>query len=160
MGKVGKEIIGLNIDQLIERLNKALADEWLAYYQYWIGAKVVSGIMSDKVAAELEEHALEELKHADMLTERILQLGGIPILNPNDWKEQTNCGYSAPKDFNVRPILKQNIEGERCAIAIYKELLEFVRGKDDISFQIILEILKEEVKHEDDLENILENDLS
>ena len=116
--------------------------------------------MSDKVAAELEEHALEELKHADMLTERILQLGGIPILNPNDWKEQTNCGYNAPKDFNVRPILKQNIEGERCAIAIYKELLEFVRGKDDISFQIILEILKEEVKHEDDLENILENDLS
>lgn len=160
MGKAGKKIVGVNVDKLIEMLNKALADEWLAYYQYWIGAKVVCGIMSDKVQKELLEHATEELGHADMLVERILQLEGIPLLNPKDWQEKTVCGYSAPKDFNVKPILEQNIEGERCAIDVYKNILEFVRAKDDVTFEIILKILKDEIKHEDDLENILENDLS
>jgi len=40
MGTKGREIVGMDIDKLIELLNKALADEWLAYYQYWVGAKV------------------------------------------------------------------------------------------------------------------------
>jgi hypothetical protein len=35
--------------KLLNLLNKALADEWLAYYQYWIGAKVVKGPMKDAV---------------------------------------------------------------------------------------------------------------
>lgn len=159
MGKAGKKIVGVDVNKLIDLLNKALADEWLAYYQYWIGSKVVSGIMSDKVQSELLEHATEELLHADMLTDRILQLKGKPILDPKEWQSKTNCGYLVPVDFNVKPILEQNIEGERCAIEIYKEILEFVRSKDDITFDIILKILKDEIKHEDDLENILENDL-
>ena len=84
MGTKGREIIGVNVDKLIELLNKALADEWLAYYQYWIGAKVVVGPMRGAVVAELEEHAGDELKHAGMLVDRIIKLGGTPILKPED----------------------------------------------------------------------------
>ncbi|HEY89612.1 MAG TPA: ferritin, partial [Thermoflexia bacterium] len=59
MGTRGRSmIVGLDVDELIVKLNKALADEWLAYYQYWIGAKVAAGPMRGAVAAELEEHAL------------------------------------------------------------------------------------------------------
>ena len=43
MGTRGTEIIGMDAGKLVEELNKALADEWLAYYQYWLGAKVVAG---------------------------------------------------------------------------------------------------------------------
>jgi len=57
MGTKGREIVGLDVDKLIELLNKALADEWLAYYQYWIGAKVAKGPMRGQVVFELEEHA-------------------------------------------------------------------------------------------------------
>jgi hypothetical protein len=35
----------------------AFADEWLAYYQYWLGAKVVKGPMKEAVIAELLQHA-------------------------------------------------------------------------------------------------------
>ena len=53
MGTKGREIVGLDVDDLLEMLNKALADEWLAYYQYWVGAKLAKGPMRGTVAAEL-----------------------------------------------------------------------------------------------------------
>ena len=53
MGQKGRSIVKMDVDELINLLNKALSDEWLAYYQYWIGAKVVKGPMKDAVIAEL-----------------------------------------------------------------------------------------------------------
>ncbi|MBN2230345.1 MAG: ferritin, partial [Candidatus Thorarchaeota archaeon] len=115
MGKRGREIVKLDVDELLGLLNKAFADEWLAYYQYWIGAKVAVGPMRGAVVGELMEHAMEELKHAGMLTERIIQLGGTPLLKPSDWDKHTNCGYEAPSDPSVKKLIEQNIEAERCA---------------------------------------------
>jgi len=43
MGTRGRTIIGMDVDELLKLLNKAFADEWLAYYQYWVGAKIVKG---------------------------------------------------------------------------------------------------------------------
>lgn len=155
MGTKGKEIIDLDIKKLIELLNKAFADEWLAYYQYWVGAKVVTGPMRGVVAGELLEHAGDELRHAGMVADRIIQLGGTPIIKPSDWYKLTNCGYEAPDDPFVEPILKQNIKGEQCAIAVYKKLADMTRGKDDITYQMSVEILNDEVEHEEDLEAIM-----
>jgi len=47
MGTKGIEIVGMDVQQLLSLLNKAFADEWLAYYQYWLGAKVVKGPMKE-----------------------------------------------------------------------------------------------------------------
>ncbi len=116
MAQKGREIVKMNVDELINLLNKALADEWLAYYQYWIGAKVVKGPMKDAVIAELDLHATEELSHAVLLTTRIIQLGGTPVLSPAEWMKITNCGYDAPADPYVEKVLEQNIKGEQCAI--------------------------------------------
>jgi bacterioferritin len=157
MERKGKGIVNVDVDKLLELLNKALADEWLAYYQYWVGAKVVQGNMRNQTVSELQEHAEEELKHANMLVDRILQLGGTPVLKPEDWYHLTNCGYEAPSDPSVESILKQNIKGEQCAIDVYKQLMEFVKEGDYITFSMAAEILKEEVEHEDDLISILED---
>lgn len=157
MGTKGKEIVGVKVNELLKLLNKAYADEWLAYYQYWIGAKVAKGPMRGLVAAELEEHASDELKHAGMLTERIIQLGGTPLLKPEEWYKMSNCGYDAPTDPNVKTLLKQNIKGEQCAIEVYNNLLNFTRDKDPITYNMVLDILKDEVEHEEDLQTILED---
>ncbi len=158
MGTVGRKIIkDLDLDKLIKLLNKALADEWLAYYQYWIGARVIEGPMSSAVIGELEEHAEDELRHADMLVERIVQLGGTPLLKPEDWYKDTNCGYEAPEDFFVLKILKQNIKGEQCAIETYDKLVELTAGKDIVTYNMVVEIMEDEVEHEEDLEVILNN---
>lgn len=155
MGTKGREIVGVDIKELLKLLNKALADEWLAYYQYWVGAKVAVGRMRGIIAGELKEHAEEELGHAEKLAERILQLGGTPLTHPDQWKKESNCGYDEPVDPNTRKLVEQNIKGEQCAIAVYQKLLQMVEGKDAITAHMVLEILEEEVEHEEDLEAIL-----
>ena len=157
MGTKAREIIGIDVDKLIEMLNKAFADVWLAYYQYWVGAQVAKGPARGGVAAELEEHAAEELEHAEMLTERIIQLGGTPLLKPEDWYKMTNCGYEAPEDPYVEVLLEQNIEGEQCAIGVYQQLMELTKDTDPITHNMVLEILTDEVEHEEDLQAILED---
>lgn len=157
MGTKGLSLVKLDAKELIELLNKALADEWLAYYQYWVGAKVIKGPMKGEISAELVEHANDELRHADMLAVRILQLGGTPILDPKEWQEKSHCGYAAPSDPLVKALLDQNIKGEQCAIDVYEKLAEMTKDKDEITYQMVLEILKDEIEHEDDLQALKED---
>ncbi len=151
------ETLGVDVNDLIESLNKALADEWLAYYQYWVGSKVIKGPMREAAAAELLEHANDELRHADMLSNRIMQLGGTPVLSPEEWNKIGNCGYESPEDPFVKRILEQNVKGEQCAIQVYNSILEKVKDKDPVTYEIVLEILTDEIEHEDDLQAVLED---
>ncbi len=157
MGTKARELAGADLKKTVTLLNKAFADEWLAYYQYWVGAKIACGPMRGAVVSELEQHAGEELKHAGMLTERIIQLGATPLLKPEEWYKMTNCGYDAPENPGVKAILKQNIKGEQCAIDVYKKLAEAVQGKDPVTYHLALEIMKDELEHEEDLEALLED---
>lgn len=157
MAQKGREIVKMNVDELISLLNKALADEWLAYYQYWIGALVVKGPMKDAVIAELTLHATQELAHAVLVANRILQLGGIPVLSPLEWMKISNCGYDAPSDPYVETVLKQNIKGEQCAIKTYNYMLDITREGDPVTYNMVLGILAQEVEHEEDLDNLRED---
>ena len=92
-----------------------------------------------------------------MVIDRIIELDGKPVLSPKDWYKFTTCGYEPPKNFNSISILKQNLKAERCAIEVYNKLLKKFKYKDEISHYIILKILKDEIKHECDIETILED---
>ena len=155
MGTKGREIVGMDVNHVIELLNRAFADEWLAYYQYWLGAKIVVGPMKDAVIAELVQHATDELRHADMLSNRIIQLGGTPLFSPQKWLEMSNCGYDERVDPFVKKILEQNVHGEQCAISVYHSLVGEVGLKDPVTYKIVVQILQDEVEHEEDLQALL-----
>jgi len=157
MGTKGREIVGEHAERIVELLNKALADEWLAYYQYWMGAKIVSGPMKDAVIAELMQHATDELRHADMVSSRIIQLGGTPVTTPRKWFDLTNCGYEEPADPFVEKILEQNVAGEQCAIGVYNALMKEVAGKDPVTYNLAVQILQDEIEHEEDLQALVED---
>lgn len=158
MARRGNSIIkGLDINDIITQLNRAYADEWLAYYQYFIEAKVVKGIMKDAAIAELTQHANDELRHANMVSDRILQLGGTPLLNPKEWFTHTNCGYEEPTNFDVVNILEDSIKGEQCAISIYSSLADMTRDKDIVTYDIVSQILADEVEHEEDLQALYDD---
>lgn len=155
MNKKGVDILSLDVEKLIDMLNAALAEEWLAYYQYWIGAQLVEGPMRAEVEAELMEHAAEELAHADRVAKRIIELNGTPLLDPQEWAKVARCKYEAPTDPYVEAILAQNIRGERCAIQRYQEIAAYTDGKDYVTHAIAIQILAEEVEHEKDLDDFV-----
>jgi bacterioferritin len=157
MGTRGTSIVGMDVNELLRLLNAAYASEWLAYYQYWLGAKLIKGPMKDAVAAELNLHATEELAHATLLAGRIVQLGGIPVLEPRQWYDLSPCAYDAPADPYVGVLLDQNIAGEQCAISTYKDLMDRTLNKDMVTYNLALTILTQEVEHEEDLQSLKED---
>jgi bacterioferritin len=157
MGTRGREIVGKSVKKVLKLLGKAYADEWLAYYQYWLGAKLAKGPMKEAVMAELLQHAADELRHADLVSNRIIQLGGTPATSPKDWYELTNCGYDAPVDPNVMKLLEQNIKGEQCAISVYNAMMKETRDDDPVTYNLALQIMTDEVEHEEDLQALQED---
>lgn len=155
MGKKAVDIANLDVEKLILMLNEALSEEWLAYYQYWIGARIMEGPMRSEIEPELLLHATQELGHAVLVVDRILQLGGTPVLNPNQWSSFARCDYAEPVDPYVEAILEQNLDGERCAIQRYEEIAQYTIGKDLATYQIAITILGEELEHEHDIESFL-----
>jgi bacterioferritin len=155
MGKKAVDIVNLDVNALIQMLNEALAEEWLAYYQYWIGARMMEGPMRSEVEPELLLHATQELGHAELVVNRIIQLGGTPILNPDKWKGFAKCSYDEPTDPYIEVILEQNLKGERCAIQRYEEIANFTYGKDHVTYQMVTTILNDELEHEHDIEDWL-----
>ncbi len=152
MGKKAIDILKIDVPKLIDMLNAALSEEWLAYYQYWIGARLMEGPMRSEIEPELLLHATQELNHAVMVADRIIQLGGTPVIHPKEWFKLSRCKYEAPEDPYVEAILEQNLTGERCAIQRYKDIADFTSGKDHTTHQIATTILGEEIEHENDIE--------
>lgn len=153
MGKEAKKIASVDVEKLIGMLNAALAEEWLAYYQYWIGARLMEGPMRSEVEPELLLHATQELNHAVLVVNRIIQLGGTPVINPKDWTKLARCSYDEPSDPYIEVILEQNLKGERCAIQRYQEIADYTAGKDHSTHQMAVQILNEELEHENDIED-------
>ena len=79
------------------------------------------------------------------------------MLDPEEWKKLTNCGYDVPSDPFVKKILEQNIKGEQCAIGVYRKLMDITKDIDPITYEMALEIMRDEVEHEDDLQSLLED---
>ncbi len=151
-----KERIDINL--VLEQLNMALAEEWLSFYQYWIGANVIKGAMRSDVQREFYQHAMEEFEHAKLLAERIIQLEGTPLLNPHRWFEYAGCAYEEPdEDFESTHLIKQNISSERCAINRYQEIAQLTDGKDFTTCDIAKHILAEEENHEQELQDFLDD---
>ena len=153
MGKEAIKVSSVDVKKLIKMLNAALSEEWLAYYQYWIGARLMEGPMRSEVEPELLVHANEELNHAVLVVNRIIQLGGTPVINPKDWEKLARCTYDEPSDPYIEVILEQNLKGERSAIQRYQEIADFTVGKDHSTHQMAVQILNDELEHENDIES-------
>ena len=114
MAKGSLEILKNKIDvsKVLEQLNAALSEEWLSFYQYWIGSSYGRRRYASRNSKRAAKHAEAEYKHAKLVADRIIELEGVPVLNPKKWFELARCQYSAPDDFDVQKILFQNVIAE------------------------------------------------
>src|SRR3990167_3899358 len=93
MGKKAREIVEIDLKDLIKDLNMAYCDEWLAYYAWWYMAQAVEGTGYEDMAELLNKIAKDELEHAQELAERIIELGGLPTNVPGNLAKNANAPY-------------------------------------------------------------------
>ncbi|OQB08990.1 MAG: Ferritin-like domain protein [Candidatus Omnitrophica bacterium ADurb.Bin205] len=158
MGKKARAITEISLKDLAKDLNKAYADEWLAYYLYWYMAQTVSGRNYHGVKAALEKLAKDELEHAGELADLISKLGDVPVANPMDLEKNANAPYLLPpkNTADINRIIRIVSEAEAEAIEVYNKLAKKTFGKEHVIYQVITHILSEEIDHEEMFENLLE----
>lgn len=159
MGNQARKIVGLDIKEVIEDLNKAYCDEWLAFYLYWYMAQTVSGPAYEDLQEFLKKLAKDELEHAEEVADRIVKLGGVPLSNPLFLEKNANLPYVAPPQStgDVKQLIQAVLKAEAGAIDVYQKLAQKTFGKDHATYTLVTHILSEEIDHEETFENLLES---
>lgn len=144
----------LDTNTVVKVLNEALATEIVCVLRYKRHYFVAKGIHSESVRTEFLEHATEEQAHADRLAERIVQLGGLPDLNPEGLASRSHSQYDESE--GLRQMLLEDLVAERIAIESYREIVQWLGDKDPTTRKMMEEILASEEEHADDLVSLLE----
>jgi bacterioferritin len=140
---------------VIKLLNEALATEWICTLRYKRHYFMAKGIHAETVASEFLEHAKEEQQHADLIAQRIVQLGGAPDLSPDGLSSRSHAEYV--EGDTLEDMMKEDLIAERIAIDSYRELIAYLGEADPTSRRLMEEILAKEEEHADDLASLLEN---
>jgi bacterioferritin len=141
---------------VLELLNDALATELvcvLRYRNHHFISGAIGGIAGFAVKAELLQHANEELAHADLLAERITQLGGKPDFAPAQLATRSATDYSVSD--SLRAMLTEDLVAERIAVETYAGLVRFVADQDPTTRRLLEGILAQEEEHADELADFL-----
>lgn len=157
VAKQFNNLIVTDQETIVNMLYKALADEWLAYYQYWAASHCTRGEGKVDVDPEFEEHAKEELEHAEKIIIRIKELGGRSFVSVSDFDKFCSVPNIGAPSQDPCELLKITIKAEEDAINFYKELEKLSRGVDPTTNRIVKQILEDEEKHLYDLNMLLED---
>ena len=134
--------------KLIDTLNSLLADELTAINQYIVHAEMCEDWGYGKLHHGFEKRAIDEMKHAEKLIGRILFLGGTPIVTNLN---HIRIGGEVPKQVeNDRAAESGAIKAYNDAIALAGEL------RDYATRDILVQILNDEDRHMDELEELLD----
>ena len=133
---------------VIEFLNQALTNELTAINQYWLHYRVLNHWGIRKLAEYERHESIDEMKHADVLAERVLFLDGLPNFQAIN---RLKVGET------VEEILKADLALEMEAIPLLKEAIAHCEGvRDYVSREIFERILESEEEHVDFLETQFE----
>ena len=149
------ENYGADRDTVIKLLNDALATEIVCVLRYRRHYFMAHGINSESIAAEFLEHANEEQMHADQIAERIVQLGGNPNFSPEGMLDRSYSEYVEGK--SLIDMLKEDLVAERIAIDSYREIINYLDGKDSTTRRMLEEILAVEEEHAEDLLSLIQD---
>jgi len=134
--------------KVIAYLNKVLRNELAAINQYFLHARMFKNWGLQKLNDHEYHESIDEMKHADMLIERILFLEGLPNLQDIG---RLRIGENTPE------ILRCDLELENEAIPELREAIAYCESvKDYVSRELFETILEGEEEHVDWLETQLE----
>jgi bacterioferritin len=130
--------------KVIAELNAALKEELTAINQYFLHAEMCENWKYNKLGDFIKKQSIDEMKHAEMLIERILFLDATPTMSE---AMQLNVGQ------NVRDQLQADLKLEIGAVAMYNNAIKIAREEgDNASRELFERLLKDEEEHVDWLE--------
>ncbi len=132
---------------LMELLNKSIARELQVVIQYMWQHVLWSGVKGFAVKDELKSIAIEEMKHAEAIAERLNYMGGVPTTKPEPIFIMSSLKEMIERD-------KQDEEG---AINLYRSIIEVAKQeKDPVTALLFEKILTDEEDHHDIFSTLLE----
>ena len=131
-------------EKVIEFLNEALKNELTAVNQYWLHYRMLDNWGIKRLAAFERHESIDEMKHADKLSERILFLDGLPNFQ---MLGRLRIGE------NVEELLRADLALEMEALTQLREAIAHCESvRDYVSRDLFAEILENEEEHVDTLE--------
>jgi len=135
--------------ELLDLLNQAIAREIQVSVQYMWQHVLWKGVLGFAVKDALKKTAIEEMKHAEAIAERLNYLGGIPTTKPTPIFIGTT----------LKEMLTTDKKDEEEAIAMYKKIIEVARKQGDETTEFLFtKILSDEEEHHDLFTSLLEED--
>ena len=133
-------------EQLIEMLTKAYWMEIETVMSYIANSINPDGVRAQEIIESLEQDIQEELGHARQFGERIKELYGVV---PGSLDFQAEQSYLQPPDdqVDIVHVIKGVIEAEAGAIEFYNQIIEFCEGKDPVTQDMVIAILRDEEGH-------------
>ena len=133
-------------DQLAKLLNEDLSREYQAIIAYVVYSQVLKGAEYMNIAAQLEQHAHQELEHALIISRQIDYLGAMPSVTPRPVKTSDKA----------RDMLKFDLDNENETIINYRERIRQCEALGEFAMaEQIREILVQEQDHQIDLATAL-----
>lgn len=133
-------------EQLLEALNKDLADELAAITQYMWHHVMAKGMESPAIMEAFRSTSMDEMKHGEKLAERLDYLGGTPTTKPSP----------IMMGGDLRKMIQDDLDAENRAIKQYKSHIKLAAEADDPVTRLMLEeILTDEEDHAYTWETIL-----
>jgi bacterioferritin len=130
--------------KVIASLNEALKEELMAINQYFIHAEMCENWHYDKLGGYIKKQSIDEMKHAEILIERILFLDGVPNMTE---PMTLTIGH------NVKEQLASDLKLEVDAVGMYNRFVQLCRDEgDNASRELFERLLKDEEEHVDWLE--------
>jgi bacterioferritin len=134
--------------ELLDLLNEAIAREIQVAIQYMWQHVQWGGVRGFAIKNELQSIAVQEMKHAESIAERLYYLEGIPTTKPSPIFVGTT----------LKEMLLQDVKDEEGAVKLYRQIIEVAKKEnDETTHHLFRDILEQEEDHHDTFTTMLED---